>query len=280
MDTIKSLLKKSTEFLTRKGISSSRLEAELLLADLMDMQRIELYTKFDTVLTPELKDQYRDRIQSRGKNKPTAQILGYRDFYKHRFQVTPDVLIPRPETEDLVETFLKEELPAGAGLLDLCCGTGCVGLSLLAEKPDLNLVCSDISPAALEVCRKFAESIVPELMSQVDILESDLFTNLNGRKFHAVLSNPPYIHPDERDSLDADVKDYEPEIALFHPDPEALYGQIITEAATHLEENGLLMLEMAPRWTGSALKTALSLYSKAEIKPDLAGIERYLVARL
>ena len=278
MKTVRILIKKSSEILAQSGIENPRAEAELLLADHLNWERIDLYSKSETSLDEKTTEKYLLKIKNRAERRPAAQILGYKYFYKDKFLVTDDVLIPRPETEELVEEVLRKELPQGSMVLDLCCGTGCIGLSILNEREDIKLHLSDISPKALVVARRNAELNCSSHLRQISFYESDLFSSLPEVSYEAITCNPPYIHPDERETLAPEVREYEPEIALFHPDPEALYSTIVTQAERRLAANGALCLETAPRWAALNLEIAQKYYNKAELKRDLAGLDRYLFA--
>ena len=278
--TIEDLLREGTTELGAAGLTEAGAEAALLLGDLLGLDRLGLRARGEHPVPGQIAVAFRERMARRAQHEPAAYILGYRDFYKHRFRVTSAVLIPRPETEFLVERALEADLPTGARVLDLCCGSGCVGTSLQRERPNWHLTCSDISAPALALARENALAICGPDAAEAGrptFVESDLFENISHRDFHAILCNPPYIHPDEARGLDPGLS-YEPSGALYHPDPEAFSLRILSEAAERLVPGGLLVLESGPRWTRILATRARSSYKNVRIETDLAGLERTLVA--
>jgi len=279
MKTIQELIRDSTEYLRTKGVENPRLEAELLLADALDCERIDLYAGSDKNIAADILSTYRRRIEQRGTRMPTAYIVGYRHFYKSRFFVSANVFIPRPESEGLVDWILKEGPAQNGRLLDLCCGSGCIGLSLLAERPDLILHLADISQTALSAARENAGHVCPRQLENISFFESDLFTALPPKPYAAIVCNPPYIHPDELATLMPEIKNHEPEQSLFHPEPLDLYYNILNDAFTFLESDGILALEIGPRWARPLRLFARGLFSRVDVRMDLAGLDRYLYAR-
>ncbi len=287
--TIQELLREGEARLRSRGLDSPRLDAELLLAHVTGLDRLRLFTSGQRRPEPEQIARFEELLNQRSTHKPVAQILGYRDFYNARFRVSPAVLIPRPETEELVEFALQTLMeraedpdPGEPSVLDLCCGSGCIGLSLALERPELRVDLTDISPDALDVARENADAILGDAAHQVRFFQGDLFRALpttDGRPYTGILCNPPYIHPDESESLDRDVRDFEPHLALFHEDPAGLYASIVEQARGHLEPVGFLGLELAPRWVEISLREARRHFQEAEIRRDLSGLERFLIAR-
>jgi release factor glutamine methyltransferase len=273
-DTILYVLTKSQEFLKSKSIPNPRLDAEILLAEVLNLSRVLLYAKFDQKLTEEQKDIYRNKIKDRGEHKPVAYILGKKSFYKYDFKVSPDVLIPRPETEELIEWVLQENPPTPRiEVLDLCTGSGCIGICLSKERSEWKLSASDLSPSALEVARQNASL----LQANLDFFESDLFSHLPPQKFAVIVSNPPYIPIEEKESLESDVKDFEPHLALFLENPLDFYKNLLISAKSFLRESGKFYLETHPLWAAQVQKMALDLqYSSAVIRKDLSKKERFL----
>ncbi len=278
-DQVKELLQEAAEILRRAGIDSPRLDAEVLLADLLECERIRLYTHFDEGISPLLRQEYQERIHRRSRREPVAYIIGFAPFFHHSFRVTPHVLIPRPETEELVEYALAQQIPHGGSVLDLGTGSGCIGLSLLCEREDLVLHLSDNSPEALQVAKENARLLCGENRLALSFHLSHLYSKLPDTLFHAILSNPPYIHPDERGGMMPDVVEYEPGNALFHEDPPALYKEILEGARKRLHKEGFLLVEFSPRWAPPLLEKAQSLFSEARILEDLSRKERFLFAK-
>ena len=222
------------------------------------------------------------RVARRATREPLAYILGERWFYGMRFLVTPDVLIPRPETELLVELSCKhlQDNPAeNQHILDLCTGSGCVGIAILANHPATSGVLTDLSPDAIAIAWQNAELNYVFERSQLIVgdLDSDVAANL---RFDVITANPPYIDPDEIETLAIEVRDWEPELALYAPDAGyALYPRIAALALTRLRPGGLLAVECGHTQAGTiADMFAAAGLTNIKIHPDLAGIPRVVTA--
>ncbi|MFB5649140.1 peptide chain release factor N(5)-glutamine methyltransferase [Leptospira wolffii] len=278
-DTVIQLLRKSEEFLKKKNIPSARLDAELLLADLLRIPRVKLYVDFERPLSSSEKDAYRERIVERSKFRPTAYIIGKKAFFDSEFLVNESVLIPRPETEELVAWVLEEfqnkesELQA----LDLCSGSGCIGISLAKARSKWSLSFSDLSREALEINGKNIQEIL-NTDRELPLYQGDLFSSIpNENRFDLIVSNPPYIPESEKSSLMKDVADYEPHLALFVSDFEAFHSRILNEAKNYLKSNGVLYLETHPKYSNWLKEEALRQgYSEAISKKDLSGRDSFV----
>jgi release factor glutamine methyltransferase len=217
---------------------------------------------------------FADLIARRADHAPLSHLLGYRDFYKHRFVVTPDVLDPRPETEILVTTALEGGFDT---VLDLGTGSGCILLSLLAERPAAHGVGGDISAAALAVAAQ--NRALLGLDGRADLVQSDWFAQLRGQ-FDLITANPPYIAADEMAGLAPEVRQHEPQIALTdQADGLSAYRAIAARAGDHLSHNGRLIVEIGP--TQAAPVTALFAqagFVDIRVIPDLDGRDRTIVA--
>ena len=222
------------------------------------------------------------RITRRATREPLAYILGERWFYGMRFLVTPDVLIPRPETELLVDLALEhlQHCPAESpSILDLCTGSGCVGIAILANHPAASAVLTDLSPDAIAIAWQNAEvhGVFERSQLIVGDLDSDVAADL---RFDIITANPPYIDPVDIGTLDIEVRDWEPELALYAPDAGyALYPRIAALALTRLRPGGLLAVECGHTQAG----TIADMFSAAglaniKIHDDLAGIPRVVTA--
>lgn len=279
-DSILSLLKKSEEFLKKKEISSARLDAEILLADLLELQRVKLYVNFERLLTETEKNAYRERIVDRSKNKPTAYIIGQKSFYNSMFFVNENVLIPRPETEELVEKILSDfkENGTGQNVLDLCTGSGCIGISLKLARKDWSLTLSDISKEALEIAEKNADKILGE-ENHIQLLESDLFKSISGDlKFDVIATNPPYIPMTDKDSMMKDVIDYEPHLALFLENPKEFLTSLIADARARLNEGGKFYMETLPSLAEELVSDSIARgWKEGKVEKDLSGKNRFVV---
>ncbi len=277
--TILYVLNKSKEYLQKKNIPNPRLDAEVILSDILGLERIKLYSNFEKILSIEEEDIYRKKIQDRGLLKPVAYITQKKMFYNSFFYVDENVLIPRPETEELVEWFLKTTSANGKlTVLDLCSGSGCIGISVKKERPDYKIYFSDISKRALDITKINSKNILDEDIIEEKFIESNLWTNIpESLMFNEILSNPPYIPESEKPEIMADVLKYEPEIALFLRDPENFYSKLLQGAENHLNDSGSLFMETHPDWI-NRLSEMSKLYhlETVEIKKDLSGKERFI----
>ena len=211
------LLKTTTEFLQQKAIENPRLNAERLLAHVLDMERIKLYVEFERPVSDGELGQYRSLVSRRIKNEPLQYILGETEFMGLPFRVTPSVLIPRQETEILVEEVLKlkNEINGQINILDIGTGSGCIPISLAHFWPEANLTGIDISAEALVIAE---ENKTLNKVDNVVFVEMDIFSDWPDdnlpRHFDIIISNPPYVTEGEMSSLQNEVKDFEPKIAL------------------------------------------------------------------
>jgi release factor glutamine methyltransferase len=267
-DTILYVLTKSQEYLKTKGILNPRLDAEILLSELLSLQRIKLYTNFERKLTEPEKDQYRDKIKRRGNNEPVAYIVGKKSFYKSEFKVNSSVLIPRPETEELLEWILSENSLSSRTVLDLGTGSGCIAISLKLERPEWNVTALDISDDALQLAIENSNQLLGE--GKISFLESDWFSKIENNKFSIIVSNPPYIPLNEKDSLMQDVLQFEPHLALFLEKPEEFYKMFLEKSKVSLESNGKIYLETHHDWAIKIQEIGNSLGLKSEIRQDLS----------
>ena len=248
--TIKRLLDWTSEFFTSREIEQARLAAEILLAESMDCQRIELYTQFDQEPSDDQKTVYRDWVKRHSQGEPVAYLVGHKEFYSLKFEVNSAVLIPRPETEHLVsETIdlVKQQKLAEPLIADVGTGSGCIAVTLAKQIESANITAIDISPTALEVARQNAET--HDVSNRIHFMESDLFESLAGeQQFDLVVSNPPYIGAHESDNVDDSVKQYEPQVALFAPgaDGTTVISCLLDQSSSRVRQGGFLLFEMSP----------------------------------
>ena len=258
--------------LTAAGCESPRLDAELLLAAAMGVSRATIVAHPSAELEPDHAWQFAEWARRRRGREPVAYILGRKGFRRLDLEVDRRVLIPRPETEHLVEAALG--LPPGARVADVGTGSGAVALALKDERPDLEVIATDTSSDALDVARANAR----RLALDVTLLQGDLLAPVEGR-LDAVVSNPPYVGEDERSRLPADVSAHEPEEALFAgSDGLDLIRRLIPEAVAR--EARLVALEVG--WTQAAAVSQLLVsagFADTEVIADLAGIDRVVVGR-
>ena len=265
--SIREWVQSATEKLNSVGLNASKLEAQMLVAHALGVDRTFVITHGDDLFETRLVDELLTR---RSGHEPLAYILGWREFYGRRFRVDRSVLIPRHETEVLVdETMaLGGDCSSGCRLLDVGTGSGCIGITLKLERPNWDVWAVDISCSAIQTARENAET----LGADVCLRHSDLFDQLGGMKFDMIVSNPPYIGKDE--SLPKEVREFEPEAALFADDGGlAIYRRIADEYRTFLNPGGWLLLEIG-QTQGEAL---LSLFSGSRLVADLDGNPRVLV---
>ena len=277
--TIVKILDWTKQYFTDKGIENPRLDAEVLLCAVLKCQRINLYVHFDQPLKAEELQKYREYVLRRGKHEPLAYILGEQAFMNYVFKVTPAVLVPRPETELLVESLVK--LFEGAEkleILDLGTGSGAILVSLLAMLPQARGTAVDISAAALAVATENAEMMgVGERFTPV---LSDLYRELpQTNKYDLIVSNPPYIPTADLSSLAADVRK-EPQGALDGgKDGLNFYRRIVEEADKYLSSEGILAFEIGIYQAEAVVNFCREHgFAITAIRKDYAGIERMIFA--
>ncbi len=251
--TIGRLLNWTVEFFTQRRVESPRLDAEVLLAHARGCQRIMLYTAFDETAGDDLRARFRTLVQQRAAGKPVAYLVGKREFYSLEFEVTPAVLIPRPETELLAVAMLdwaKAHAPSGINsplsIADIGTGSGILAVCAARYLPRSRVTAVDVSRAALDVARRNAER--HNVAAQIEWFESDLFDELPAEAtFDCIVSNPPYISTPEMAQLSATVRDYEPHLALeAGPTGTEVIARLLVQAAHRLRPEGLLLIEISP----------------------------------
>lgn len=240
--TIGELINLSAGYLEEKGCSSPRLDAELLLGHVLGLDRLDLYLNFDKPLNPQEVEQYRRFIGQRGQRIPVAYLTGEREFYALPIRVNENVLIPRPETEFVVDKVLELVEPNDPlEILELGTGSGAIALALVCQDPNFKVTAVDISPEALKVAEANAKRL--EVDSQIRFVRSDLFGNVSGT-YSVICSNPPYIKREELRTLAPEVG-VEPALALDGGlDGLVFYGKILNQAASFLEQPGFVVLEI------------------------------------
>ncbi|MCG6142536.1 peptide chain release factor N(5)-glutamine methyltransferase [Leptospira mtsangambouensis] len=277
-------LKRSTEFLEKKEIPNPRVDAEWILSDLLNLPRIKLYSQFEMPLGQKEIDIYRERIVERSKRKPVAYITGKKGFHKFEYLVTEDVLIPRPETEELVDYLWKkkEELsftePSPLQIWDLCSGSGCIGLSLTQLLPTSVVTLSDLSEKAIAVSRRNSEKY--NLDERTNFYVSDLDAEIPKELlFDLIVSNPPYIPESEKPEIMPDVLDYEPHLALFVSDFKEFHKRLLSVIFSRLKPGGKLMMETHPLYIEELEEMAKGLgFIETKKILDSSKKERFLFA--
>jgi release factor glutamine methyltransferase len=263
------------DYFARNGVDAPRLTAELLLGHALSCDRVRLYLEFDKPLgEPELA-RFRELVRRRADGEPTAYLLGRKEFYGRPFRVDARVLVPRPETELVLEAALAA-LPEGGRALDLCTGCGCIGISLALERPTARVVATDASSDALAVARENAEV----LGAVVDLAQGDLWAAVHdGGGFDVVVANPPYVPAKELAGLPREVR-REPCIALDGgEDGLAVLRRIVAGAPARLRPGGALCVEMHESHADVLPRLCLAAgFERAEARTDLAGLPRFTVA--
>ncbi|MEL7238982.1 MAG: peptide chain release factor N(5)-glutamine methyltransferase [Planctomycetota bacterium] len=285
---VKRLLEWTTAFFERKQVDSPRLSAEMLLAHVLELQRIELYTNFDRPLSPGELKQYRELVQRAANQEPVRYLTGTAPFYGLDFKVSAAVLIPRPDTETLVETVLHHQklatddaALASPRIADLCTGSGCIAIALAKHLTEAQIVAVEIDEAAADVAKQNAADLGVE--DRVDVRLGDLLKPLAGEPpFTIITANPPYIPSAAIDQLDRNVRDYEPRLALDGGDDGLdLHRRLLADTPRHLVEGGRLYVEMQFDQGPALLDLAKQSghWSDVQILKDLAGRDRVLMAR-
>lgn len=268
----------TTDYLAGKGADAPRTDAELMLADALGVDRVRLVIDFDKPLGKDELALFRTKIARRAAGEPLAYVLGRREFYGRRFQVDPRVLVPRPETEELVELALAALPKDRPGtLLDLCAGSGCVGLSIAAERPLVQVTLVELEPGALEVTKANAAALG---LSTVEALQGDLFAPLGDRRFDVIVSNPPYVKRGELPSLQREVQK-EPKLALDGgEDGLDVLRRLVAKVPSHLSEGGLFACEIGEE-QGPAVRALCEQAGLLEVtvRPDWARHDRYVLGR-
>jgi len=274
------MLRMAQEFLERKGVEEARLDAELLVGHALGLDRLQLFCELERPISGKELDNARDLLVRRGRREPTAYVTGKREFYGRDFAVKSGVLIPRPETELLVDR--GRELMKGRGrevaVADLGTGSGCLAVTLALELEDARVWGIDISGDAVELARENAQRFEAE----VDFRVADGISGLanivteRGAALDLIVSNPPYIEPAEAESLAPEVREYEPEIALFAPegDPDHWLRALLEAGEGLLSNGGSILVELGHQQGERAIALAGDLGWSACLHKDLAGIER------
>jgi release factor glutamine methyltransferase len=287
--TVRRLLEWTSSFFSRKHVESPRLSAEILLGHVLGWQRIKLYTHYEFTLGEKELAAYRELVRRAAEHEPVAYLTGKAHFFNLEFHVTPDVLIPRPETETLVENVIQLARHQ-AGLesprvLDLCTGSGCIAAAIAHNMKTANVLATDISPAAVEIAR--GNVLRLGLADRLIIEQGDLFEPLqrlvDRQPFHLIVANPPYIASAEMSKLERNVRDYEPKQALDGGmDGLSVHRRILAQAPDRLLPAGRIFLEIAYDQGELALQIAAEhpAFTSAKILKDHAGHDRVLTAQL
>ena len=288
--TVARLIESMRGYFAARGIASARLDAELLLAHVLRKPRIYLYAHYDQPVSDPERDALRELARRRARREPMAYILGEQEFYGHALKVDRRVLVPRPETEALVDAaraYLQACATRRPRILDIGTGSGAIAIALALDVPTADVVACDVGADALAVARHNVDR--HQLGERVTVVQCDVRSLAGGAHaaaaapwaeppFDVIVSNPPYLGEDERAELMPDVRDYEPGVALFaEDDGRAVLRAVLAVAEAHLAAVGLLAVEMAPRHA-AWMERAYAALGAARIERDLAGLERVCLA--
>lgn len=280
--TIKDVLEWTAGYFRKKGITTARLDAEVLLAHCLGVDRLHLYLNLDRPLKQEERIRYRELIRRRAMREPVALIRGVKEFWSLRLRAAPGVLIPRPDTEALVEAVLEElrDRPV-PNILEIGTGSGAIAVAIALENRSARIVATDIDRLALEAARFNAENL--GVSGCIDFVASDLFTALReGSKFDVICCNPPYIPSDVIPTLEPEIN-FEPRRALDGgPDGLNVIRQLVSQARNYLAERGVLIIEIGSEqeaWVREMFETLGGLHD-VHTFPDLSGKPRVVSGRL
>ena len=279
--TVQRILEWTSGFLKQKGIESPRLESELLLAHARKCPRIRLYTDFTTLLTDEERSVMRELVQRRAKREPLAYIVGNREFYGRGFEISAGVLIPRPETETLIDVCLEcipKESPRE--ILEVGFGSGCIAITIAKQRPQCSVMATDISAIAMEIASRNVSK--HGVSGRVTLLAGDTLEPLKncGRQFDGLVSNPPYIRDDERIGLQPEVGLHEPAEALFAgKDGLDIVRRIVAQAPALMKPAAFIALELDPSQCAAvSLLLNAAGFQATTTRRDLSGNERVVKA--
>ena len=304
--TVLELLKWTTDYFSRSGIDSARVDAEVLLAHALDTERLRLYIDYEKPVLPEERSRYRGLVQRRAQERvPVSQLLGEREFWSLAFKVNGFVLTPRPETETLVEFALSKSIEsrsessdsvgaepdtderlAGADadakgvlrILDIGTGSGAIALSLASELPHAEITATDLSQHALQIAAENADHL--HMRERIRFCEGDLFEPVASERFDLIVSNPPYVARADEGSLPPELS-HEPEMALFGgQDGLDVIRRLIEEAGDHLSPGGWLGVELSPEQADTVEQELIQAgFEEVERRFDLASRARVVGAR-
>jgi release factor glutamine methyltransferase len=268
------VVRRATEYLAGKGVDSPRLDAEHLLGKALGLSRVQLYMHLDRPLTEPERDAYRELIRRRGEREPLAYVLGEWDFRRLTLAVDRRALVPRPETEIVVERVLALlDGKPDPDVLDVGTGTGAIALSIKNERPGARVTAMDLSRDALVLAAENSRRTGLD----VHFVEEDLVKGFGVDAYDLVVSNPPYVSPDEVDSLQPEVRDWEPRLAIVGATQTR---DVARHALNALRGGGYLVVEVADQRAGEAASMLEELgYEDVRLSPDLTGRERIAEGR-
>lgn len=273
--TIRDALRQSTQRFELHGVSSPRLNAEVLLSHVLSVDKAYLYTHDEREISGEEEQRLENAVYDRVSGVPVQYIVGRQEFFGRYFAVNPTVLIPRPETELLVERVIGFRPAAGSRIVDVGTGSGCIGITLALELPEARITLTDVSFEALQTARANAAS----LGAKVEVVCMDLLEAASG-SFDFIVSNPPYVSRAETSRLQREVREHEPHVALFAADDGlSAYRQLIPSAQRLLRPGGYLLMEIGFGLEERVLSLFEEGWERLPTGADLQGIPRVVSAR-
>ena len=272
---LKDALAQAIARLTAQNVPSPRMNAELLLMFTLNCDRAYLFAHPERELTPEEESRYEAALAERSRGVPAQYITGHQEFWGMDLIVSPAVLIPRPETEHVIEAVLELQASGTPRVVDVGTGSGCIALALAKELPNAEIHATDISPAALEIARVNAAR---HQLERIHFHQTDLLEGLRG-EFDFVVSNPPYVGESEEDTVQLEVRKFEPRSAVFAgPRGTEVISRLIPQAHPALRPGGWLVMEISGTIAGE-VRTFLENWENVQIKPDLQSIPRVAIAQ-
>jgi release factor glutamine methyltransferase len=272
--TVGEVLRRATEYLAAKGVDSPRLDAEHLLGKALGLSRVQLYMHHDRPLAEAERDTFRELIRRRGEREPLAYVLGEWDFRRLTLKVDRRALVPRPETEVLVERCLEllDGIPQ-PNVVDVGTGTGAIAIAIAQEHPGARVTALDVSTDALALARENGARLGVEVRFE----QRDLEDGLGGAEYDLVVSNPPYVTPEEFGSLEPEIREWEPRLATVGIDQTRVVADHAREA---LRTGGHVVLEVADQRATEAFDLLEALgYADVRLTPDLTGRDRIVEGR-
>lgn len=276
MTTVLETIDGGTRYLEKRGIEDARRNMQMLVAGQLGCTRMDLYLQFDRPLEESQLAPLREALKKRGEGIPLQHLLGTVWFHNREFKTDARALIPRPETEELAEWVLSWDLPETQQVLDMGCGSGVLGLTLAAERPDWDITLADVSPDTLALSHENADRLQ---IPNVSFLETDLFSNMDGL-FDGIVANLPYVPESERATMAREVL-HDPALALFSgANGLDLIRRFVPEAFRHLKPGGWLAMEIGHDQASQVAGfLQASGFAEIEVKTDLSGIARFPSAR-
>ena len=264
-----------------EGIESARLEAQILLSHCLSISKVQLYTSFDRPLSNNERSEFRELVKRRLKGEPTAYLIGKKEFWSMDFQVTDDVLIPRPETELIIDFLLDTitNIEKSFSVLEIGTGSGCISAAIASNFKQSSIIASDINPKSLKIAQKNIQKL--GFTEQVSFLNCDLFNGMD-LTFDFIISNPPYIKTSEIDNLQVEIKEFEPKVALDGgKDGLNIIKTLVNQGKNYLKEDGYLIFEINFDQTDSIKKLVSqnNRYSSFDVIKDYSDLDRVIVLK-